>query len=105
MLADKLRQPDHPLLQITIDTVERFQGSQRRYIIYGLTVQKHYQLRFLSESAFEENGRVIDRKLNVAMTRAQEYLIIVGNALLLSRIPVYANLIHYINNRGNIAAT
>lgn len=105
MLADKLRQPDHPLLQITIDTVERFQGSQRRYIIYGLTVQKHYQLRFLSESAFEENGRIIDRKLNVAMTRAQEYLIIVGNALLLSRIPVYANLIHYINNRGNIATT
>lgn len=71
------------LMDITIDTVERYQGSQRRYIIYGFTIQKHYQLRFLTNNTFVEDGKLIDRKLNVAMTRAQEHLIIIGNPLIL----------------------
>ena len=99
VLAEKLSKPEHPLLGITIDTVERFQGSQRRYIIYGLTIQRHYQLRFIAESTFEENGMLIDRKLNVAMTRAQEYLLIVGNAGLLLHIPIYDRLLRYIQER------
>jgi superfamily I DNA and/or RNA helicase len=84
---------DHPLLNITIDTVERFQGSQRKYIIYSLTVQREYQLRFLTETNFIEDGQLIDRKLNVAMTRAQEYLIMIGNRVVLSKNPLYAQLI------------
>lgn len=95
-LADQFPS-DHPLLQITIDTVERYQGSQRRYIIYGFTVQKLYQLRFLTETTFEEDGLLIDRKLNVAMTRAQEYLILVGNSTLLSHVPLYARLLKYVS--------
>ena len=71
------------LMDITIDTVERYQGSQRRYIIYGFTVQKHYQLRFLTNNTFIEDGKLIDRKLNVAMTRAQEHLIMIGNPKIL----------------------
>lgn len=80
---------------ITIDTVERYQGSQRRYIIYGFTVQKHYQLRFLASNTFVENGRLVDRKLNVAMTRAKEHVIMVGNAALLSVNPLFRELIEY----------
>lgn len=86
----------HPLLQITIDTVERFQGSQRRYIIYGLTVQYHYQLRFLTETTFREGNSIIDRKLNVAVTRAKEYLLLVGNRKLISLVPLYSRLLDYI---------
>jgi hypothetical protein len=71
------------LMDITIDTVERYQGSQRSYIIYGFTVQKHYQLRFLTNNTFIEDGKLIDRKLNVAMTRAQEHLIMIGNPKIL----------------------
>lgn len=77
---------------ITIDTVERYQGSQRRYIIYGFTVQRHYQLKFLSANTFVEDGMLIDRKLNVAMTRAQEHLIMVGNTALLDLNPLFRNL-------------
>ena len=95
VLAERLNTPDHPLLHITIDTVERYQGSQRNYIIYGFTVQKVYQLRFLTETTFQEDGMTIDRKLNVAMTRAREYLILVGNRTLLSRVPLYKRLLHY----------
>ncbi len=81
------------LHEITIDTVERYQGSQRRYIIYGFTVKYIYQLRFLTDSTFVEGGAVIDRKLNVAMTRAMENLYLVGNARLLQNNALFAELI------------
>lgn len=77
------------LMDITIDTVERYQGSQRRYIIYGFTIQKHYQLRFLTNNTFIEDGKLIDRKLNVAMTRAQEHLIMIGNPTILNSNPLF----------------
>lgn len=86
---------------ITIDTVERYQGSQRDCIIYGFTVQKPYQLDFLTDNTFEEDGKVIDRKLNVAMTRARESLIIIGNASLLSTEAVFRNLIDFTKEKGS----
>jgi hypothetical protein len=83
------------LHDITIDTVERYQGSQRKYIIYGFTIQKAYQLDFLTDNVFEEDGCVIDRKLNVAMTRAEEHLLLVGNAPLLAANPTFGRLIDF----------
>ncbi|MBQ8674466.1 MAG: AAA family ATPase [Bacteroides sp.] len=80
------------LHRITIDTVERYQGSQRDYILYGFTVQKPYQLEFLTSNVFVDEGKVIDRKLNVAMTRAREHLFLIGNPVLLRRVPLYASL-------------
>ena len=80
---------------ITIDTVERFQGSERNVIIYGFTIQKRYQLDFLTSNIFEENGVLIDRKLNVALTRAREQLFVVGNPLLLKDVSLFKQLIDY----------
>ena len=88
------------LHDITIDTVERYQGSQRKYIIYGFTIQKYYQLGFLTNNVFEDwDGSIIDRKLNVAMTRAEEHLILVGNAQLLSNNFTFFKLIEFIKSR------
>ena len=84
---------------ITIDTVERFQGSQRDYIIYGFTVQQYHQLDFLTENVFEEDGRLIDRKLNVAMTRAKRRLLMFGNAQLIDNHPVFLQLTDYLRRR------
>ena len=85
------------LHDITIDTVERYQGSQRKYIIYGFTIQKYYQLNFLTNNVFEDfDGSIIDRKLNVAMTRAEEYLIMVGNPELLSNNFTFFKLIEFV---------
>lgn len=79
---------------ITIDTVERFQGSQRDNIIYGFTVQRHYQLNFLTDNIFEDtDGTIIDRKLNVALTRAQRHMYLVGNRRLLSDNSLFCSLI------------
>lgn len=84
---------------ITIDTVERYQGSQRDCIIYGFTIQRPYQLDFLSDNTFLEDGHLIDRKLNVAMTRARHQLLLVGNPQLLCRNTVFAALIAYAQQR------
>ena len=83
------------LHDITIDTVERFQGSQRDIIIYGFTIQRQYQLNFLVSNVFDDGGIPIDRKLNVAMTRAREHLILIGNPQLLCIDKVFASLIKY----------
>lgn len=75
---------------ITIDTVECYQGSQRDFIIFSTTVSTPYQLDILSE---DHHG--VDRKLNVALTRAKQQQFIVGQANLLRQKPVYARLIDY----------
>lgn len=80
----------------TVDTVERFQGSERDVIIYVAAVvsaQEFDQVR----SEIEYNGALIDRKLNVAMTRAKEQFVMIGNVSLLRTSPVYAQAIAYLH--------
>lgn len=85
-----------PLLSVTIDTVERFQGSERDVIIYSTTVQHQHQLDFLTDSAYtNDRDIVIDRKLNVALTRARKQFFLVGNPLVLQLNPLYARLISH----------
>ncbi len=86
--ARGIASPEH----ITIDTVECFQGSQRDYIVYSTTVGRAYQVDFLSE-VVNIGESLVDRKLNVAITRARRQFFLVGNAALLRRSPVYAALI------------
>lgn len=88
------------LHNITIDTVERYQGSQRDYIIYSFTVQQPYQLNFLTNNVFEEDGLVIDRKLNVAMTRARLHLVLVGNPDILRENYTFYNMLEYVKSKN-----
>lgn len=78
---------------ILIDTVERFQGSQRDYIIYDFTVSHLRQLSFLTSTRFVDNGHLIDRKLNVALTRSRSHLILIGDEKLLCRDPLFNRLL------------
>ena len=95
---EKLNIPE--LEKISIDTVERYQGSQRDVIIYSFTIQNYWQLEFLSANSFMENGKVIDRKLNVAITRARKQMIMTGNEEILCNNQIFNQLIQYIKNKG-----
>lgn len=84
---------------ITIDTVERYQGSQRDVIIFSTVVRTPGLLSILS-APVESEGQLIDRKLNVAITRARHQFILVGRLQLLARSADYRSLIQYIRQPG-----
>lgn len=99
---EKLGIPE--LEEISIDTVERYQGSQRDIILYSFTIQSRYQLDFLTANTFYEDGQPIDRKLNVAITRARKQLILTGNESTLRQNQIFAELIDYIKEKGGYYA-
>ncbi|KGN70353.1 AAA domain-containing protein [Porphyromonas sp. COT-108 OH1349] len=79
---------------LVIDTVERFQGSQRDIILYSVCTNQPFQISFLSASSFrDEAGKEIDRKLNVALTRARHQMILLGNREILSLSRGYSGYI------------
>ena len=86
------------LEEISIDTVERYQGSQRDVIIYSTGIQDHDGLDFLTANCFQEDGHTIDRKLNVALTRARKQLIMIGNPDILRKNDIYAALLSRFSN-------
>ena len=90
----KLNIPDSS--EIVIDTVERFQGSQREVILFGTTINNPSQIDILSAPIVTTNGTAIDRKLNVAITRARKQMFIFGNKAVLSLSPLYKALIEEI---------
>ncbi len=82
------RADEHPIALdgLLVDTVERLQGGARDVIIISLTVHRSDQLaHMISMNA----DATVDRKLNVALTRARERLYVLGDPRVLSQSPVY----------------
>jgi DNA replication ATP-dependent helicase Dna2 len=83
----------------SVDTVERYQGSAREVILLSLCLNHPDQLASLV--SLSTDGQV-DRKLNVALTRARKHLVIVGNEDLLRRSPIYRDLVDFVKSRGGV---
>jgi len=78
--------------KISVDTVERYQGGARSVIIISFCVNRLTQL----DSLVSLSNEGTDRKMNVAITRAKEQIILIGNKNLLSKNETYRKLIeHY----------
>lgn len=80
---------------LTIDTVERYQGGARDIILISLCTNSIDQLTSLV--SLSDEG--VDRKLNVALTRAREHLVIVGNPELLRHNRIYEELMGFANDK------
>lgn len=94
MIRHKLEMLGIPHLnEIMVDTVERFQGSQRDVIILSFCMNKPAQLQFFCNMNSENT---VDRKLNVALTRARKQLLLVGNREILVKNPIYNKLIEWV---------
>ena len=77
----------------TIDTVERYQGGARDIILISVCLNNSFQLDSLVSLSDDEK---VDRKLNVALTRARKHLVLVGNEALMRQDKRYNLLIDWI---------
>lgn len=84
LIAEKI-----DLSNISIDTVERYQGGSRDVIILSFSVNHPIQLNSLTELAHQG----VDRKLNVALTRAKEQIILTGHQAILEQNKLYKALL------------
>lgn len=75
-----------------VDTVERYQGGAKRIVLLSLCTNADNQIQMLSQISAEG----VDRKLNVAMTRAREHLVIIGCPDILRQSTVYADLLDFL---------
>ena len=76
---------------LEIASVDSFQGREKDYIILScVRSNQHSGVGFLGNY----------RRLNVAITRAKYGLIICGNALTLSRSPVWNRLLDFYQHNG-----
>ncbi|MFT5167975.1 MAG: DNA replication ATP-dependent helicase Dna2 [Saprospiraceae bacterium] len=76
---------------LTIDTVERYQGGAREIILISLCLNNPTQLSSLV--SLSADG--VDRKLNVALTRARNHLVIIGNPEILKLNGAYGELVEF----------
>jgi DNA replication ATP-dependent helicase Dna2 len=91
LIKHKLEETGIPEIDnVMVDTVERYQGSQRDIIILSFCFNKPYQLRFFRN--LNREGTV-DRKLNVALTRAREQLFLIGNDYILNQDSIYRKIV------------
>jgi DNA replication ATP-dependent helicase Dna2 len=77
------------LKNITIDTVERYQGGARDIIIMSAAVNSSRSLSRITSVSTDG----ADRKLNVAVTRARQQFILVGDQTVLQNASSYQALI------------
>jgi DNA replication ATP-dependent helicase Dna2 len=82
---------------LSIDTVDRFQGGERPVII----------MSFATTTKPDANSQLRDHltnpnRLNVALTRAQKKLILVGNASALESLPYFERLLAYCRGLNTI---
>lgn len=86
---------------IIVDTVERFQGSERKTIIFS-TATNFNMLNSLSVIRTIDD-LAVDRKLNVAITRAKERFIMLGDRQVLEQNEIYSRLLKLICDCSNLS--
>ena len=74
---------------IVVDTVERYQGSEKDIIIMSCALSRKEELIYKPQTYDNK----VDRKLNVAVSRAKEQFILCGDKALLNCSTHYSQLL------------
>ncbi|KAJ7676479.1 P-loop containing nucleoside triphosphate hydrolase protein [Mycena rosella] len=89
---------DPKLRGITVGSVEEFQGQERRVIIMS-TVRSN--TNYVESDIRRTLGFVANpQRFNVAITRAQALLVVIGNPNILALDPLWRAFLNYIHIRG-----
>ncbi|PWD98092.1 AAA domain-containing protein [Marinilabilia rubra] len=108
-IREQLETDGHTCFErLQIDTVERFQGGQKDFILVSFCMNRPEQLDFLAQNrVMIENltsggmkPALVDRKLNVTLTRARKQIILTGNEGVLGPDEIYGKLIGDIHKSG-----
>lgn len=86
---------------ILVDSIEKFQGSERDIIFYSVSMNNKHQIEKL-QSLAKIDSIEIDRKLNVALTRAKKHLIITGTRSIIDKSEHYKNLVQFVEKHGGL---
>ncbi|MBD8491233.1 AAA family ATPase [Echinicola sp. CAU 1574] len=77
--------------QVTIGTIDGFQGQERDVILISLVRSNEKgEIGFLADT----------RRMNVALTRAKRKLIVIGDSATLSAHPFYQQFLDFVNENG-----
>ncbi len=82
---------------ISVDTIERYQGSEREVIVFSTGVTSGNVSKLGSIDSLTQ----VDRRLNVAITRARQKLVIIGTSALLEELPAYKQMLDWIRKHGS----
>lgn len=80
---------------VMVDTVERFQGSERDFIIVSFALSNHLQLGAMQSL---NHNQTLDRKLLVTLSRAKEQVIFIGNEEILKKSNIYEEVLGKFTN-------
>jgi superfamily I DNA and/or RNA helicase len=76
---------------LEVSTVDGFQGREREAIIVDLVrCNDQHEIGFLADT----------RRMNVALTRARRFLLVIGDSATIGRHPYYASFLEAVGERG-----
>jgi superfamily I DNA and/or RNA helicase len=81
------------LPEVTADTVDRFQGSEKEVILFSVAVGKSQPLD--GATSIMEERLDVDRKLLVALSRAKEQVIVLGHQQSIARNVAWMRSLSY----------
>ncbi len=92
LIKKELRKSGFEFEEELVDTVERFQGDERKIVIFSSTVDSFAKAKNI-QSIIGNAGRNTDRKLLVTVSRAIEQFICIGNKDVLDKLEKYRLII------------
>ena len=99
-IRNNLRTPGYKLRSVNVGPIEVYQGSEHKFVIICTTRSRE---RFLEGDLKKGLGIIFEsKKFNVAMTRAKQGLVVIGNPWILQKDPYWLAFMSFCWRNGAI---